>query len=84
MISSACCLNDLTISWHVHLRTETYRGMSHVEIRDGDVDSTRPWKTTNQVFSESTAVQHTVGLANAGVSSDVAIRTHKKQGIYKQ
>uniref|UniRef100_A0A061SFA7 Uncharacterized protein n=1 Tax=Tetraselmis sp. GSL018 TaxID=582737 RepID=A0A061SFA7_9CHLO len=63
-------------------KTETYRGMSHITIKDGDPDSTRPWKTTNQVFAECTAVQNTTGLGNPGIASDVAIATHKKQGIY--
>ena len=63
-------------------RTENYRGMSHLQVKDGDPDSSRPWKTTNQVFSECTSVQNTVGLANMGIASDVAVATHKKQGIY--
>ena len=56
--------------------------MSHLQLRDGDVESTRAWKTTNQVFSECTEVQNTVGLANPGIASDVAKSTHRKQGIY--
>ena len=64
------------------VRTENYRGMSHLNVKDGDPDSSRAWKTTNQVFSECTAVKNTVGLANMGIASDVAIATHKKQGIY--
>mmetsp|Transcript_37025 Transcript_37025/g.104540 ORF Transcript_37025/g.104540 Transcript_37025/m.104540 type:complete len:183 (+) Transcript_37025:189-737(+) len=63
-------------------KTETYRGMSHLQLHDGDIESTRAWKTTNQVFSECTEVQSTVGLSNPGIASDVAVSTHRKQGIY--
>lgn len=35
-----------------------------------------------QVFSECTEVKDTVGLANPGISSDIAKHVHKKQGVY--
>jgi hypothetical protein len=47
-----------------------------------DPESKRPWKTCNQMFSECTEVQNTVGLSNLGISSDVAKRMHAKLGIY--
>lgn len=35
-----------------------------------------------QVFSACAQVQDIVGLSNAGISSDVAMRMHKTQGVY--
>lgn len=35
-----------------------------------------------QVFQASARVTDVVGLANAGISSDIACRMHKMQGIY--
>ena len=35
-----------------------------------------------QVFAECTAVQDTVGMANGGISSDIAKYMHRKQGVY--
>ena len=35
-----------------------------------------------QVFSECTSVQDTVGMANGGISSDIAKYMHRKQGVY--
>jgi hypothetical protein len=35
-----------------------------------------------QVFQASARVTDMVGLANAGISSDIAQRMHKMQGIY--
>mmetsp|Transcript_8215 Transcript_8215/g.27297 ORF Transcript_8215/g.27297 Transcript_8215/m.27297 type:complete len:167 (-) Transcript_8215:821-1321(-) len=59
--------------------TESYRGSSQVALRDGDPDSTRPWKTTNQVFSECAQVTDTTGLSNQGISAEVARTMHAKQ-----
>jgi hypothetical protein len=57
----------------------------------------RSWKLTNcslpftaaaaaaepmQVFQASARVTDMVGLANGGISSDIASRMHKMQGIY--
>ena len=61
---------------------EQYRGSSVVHLRDGDPESSRPWKTTNQVFSECALVRDTVGLSNQGISSQVARDMHKMQGLY--
>lgn len=58
---------------------ETYRGSSKVKLADGDVTSKRPWKTTNQVFSECALVADTVGLSNQGISADVARTMHVHQ-----
>ena len=41
---------------------ETYRGSSVVTLRDGDPESSRTWKTTNQIFSECALVSDTIGL----------------------
>ncbi len=35
-----------------------------------------------QVFAECTSVQDTVGMANGGISSDIAKFMHRKQGVY--
>lgn len=35
-----------------------------------------------QVFQASARVTDVVGLANSGISADVAARMHKTQGIY--
>jgi len=36
-----------------------------------------------QVFAAGCVqVQNTIGLANPGISSDIAKATHKKQGVY--
>jgi hypothetical protein len=67
---------------HPCIKTETYRGSSQVRLADGDPESTRPWKTTNQVFNACAQVQDTVGLANSGISSTIAHIMHKQQGIY--
>eukprot|EP00879_Flechtneria_rotunda_P005517 GHRR01005810.1.p1 GENE.GHRR01005810.1~~GHRR01005810.1.p1 ORF type:complete len:180 (+),score=49.49 GHRR01005810.1:523-1062(+) len=69
----------------VHLTTSTephYKGESQVKLQDADPESRKPWKTTNQVFQASSQVTDLVGLANAGISSDMARRMHKVQGIY--
>lgn len=34
---------------HPCIRHERYRGSSQIKFSDGDPDSSRPWKTTNQV-----------------------------------
>lgn len=62
---------------------ETYRGSSVVTLRDGDPESSRTWKTTNQIFSECALVSNTIGLSNQGISSQVARDMHKKQGLYQ-
>lgn len=67
---------------HPTIKTEQYRGSSRVYLGDGDPESRRAWKTTNQVFAECTQMRDVTGLGNAGISSDVAKRMHKKQGIY--
>eukprot|EP00877_Chromochloris_zofingiensis_P000226 jgi/Chrzof1/10203/Cz04g32170.t1 len=67
---------------HPTTRTERYKGESHVTFHDADPESRKPWKTTNQVFSACAQVQDIVGLSNAGISSDVAMRMHKTQGVY--
>ncbi|EIE24043.1 histone-fold-containing protein [Coccomyxa subellipsoidea C-169] len=36
-------------------RHERYRGSSTIKFNDGDPDSFRPWKTTNQVFAAACA-----------------------------
>jgi len=63
-------------------KTETYKGMSHFYLKDRHPESNKPWKTTNQVFSECAGIQNTVGLVNPGIASDMAKTCHKKQGIY--
>ena len=35
-----------------------------------------------QVFAECTSVQDSVGMANSGISSDIAKFMHRKQGVY--
>ncbi len=35
-----------------------------------------------QVFAECTSVQDMVGMANGGISSDIAKFMHRKQGVY--
>ncbi len=62
---------------------EPYRGSSVVTLRDGDPESSRTWKTTNQIFSECALVSDTIGLSNQGISSQVARDMHKKQGLYQ-
>lgn len=34
---------------HPCIKHERYRGSSQIKFSDGDPDSSRPWKTTNQV-----------------------------------
>ena len=34
-----------------------------------------------QVFSKTAQVRNIVGLTNSGICADVAMRTHKKQGL---
>ena len=63
-------------------RAERYRGSSEVQLIDGDPESKRPWRTTNQVFAACAREQGTIGLANPGIASDVARRLHKQQDIY--
>lgn len=36
---------------HPCIKHERYRGSSQIKFSDGDPDSSRPWKTTNQVFA---------------------------------
>ena len=68
---------------HPSIKTERYRGSSQIRFESpGDPESKRPWKTCNQIFAECTDMQHTVGLANQGISADVAQRMHKRLGIY--
>ncbi|KAK9809783.1 hypothetical protein WJX73_006463 [Symbiochloris irregularis] len=61
---------------------ERYRGQSHVSLQDSDPLSKRPWKTTSQVFSSTAQARDVVGMMNAGICSDVALRVHKHQGVY--
>jgi len=58
---------------------EAYRGSSQVELGDGHPDSSHPWKTTNQVFSDRGMAVKTTGLANQGISSDISKIMHTKQ-----
>ncbi|CAK0751284.1 hypothetical protein CVIRNUC_002056 [Coccomyxa viridis] len=67
---------------HPCIKHETYRGSSKIRFSDGNPDALRPWKTTNQVFAECMLVQDTVGMANSGISSDVAKYMRRKQGMY--
>lgn len=68
---------------HPSITTERYRGSSQIRFESpGDPESKRPWKTCNQIFAECTDMQRTVGLANQGISADVAQRMHKRLGIY--
>ncbi|KAK9845232.1 hypothetical protein WJX81_000588 [Elliptochloris bilobata] len=67
---------------HPCIMAERYRGSSKVQLVDGDPESKRKWRTTNQVFAACARVQDTIGLANPGISSDVAHTLHKQQGIY--
>ncbi|KAK9842826.1 hypothetical protein WJX74_002994 [Apatococcus lobatus] len=67
---------------HPVIKHEKYRGSSQIKLRDGDPESARPWKTTNQVFAECTQARNTTGLTNPGISSRIARVMHKKQGIY--
>lgn len=69
---------------HPTTSTERYKGQSQVRLADADPESRKSWKTTNQVFQASAqpGVTDVVGLANAGISSDIARRLHKTQGIY--
>ena len=50
-----------------------------VRLKDGDPSSQRPWRTTNQVFSECALEAGTLGLANQGICADLAVRMHDKQ-----
>lgn len=34
-------------------RSEKYRGSSVIKLLDGDIDSLKPWKTTNQVHAQA-------------------------------
>ena len=67
---------------HPSIKTERYRGSSQVVFASTDPMAKKAWKTSNQMFEECTSVQNTVGLSNLGISSDVAVRMHKKIGIY--
>lgn len=58
---------------------ESYRGSSQVVLADGHPDSSKPWKTTNQVYSDNKAVVNKTGLSNQGIFSDAAKITHAKQ-----
>jgi len=58
---------------------EAYRGSSQINFNDGDPDSSRPWKTTNQVYSECALGVNKPGLGNQGISADVAKNMHAKQ-----
>jgi hypothetical protein len=82
-----CCLqltNVVGKRYGVHptTSTERYKGQSQVRLADADPESRKPWKTTNGVFQASARVTDMVGLANAGISSDIVCRMHKMQGIY--
>lgn len=67
---------------HPSIKTERYRGSSQVVFESSDPMAKKPWRTNNQMFEEGTQVQHTIGLGNQGISADVAVRMHKKIGIY--
>lgn len=67
---------------HASTRGERYKGESQVAFADADPESRQPWRTTNQVFQACAQVTGVVGLANAGIASDVAGRLHKTQGVY--
>lgn len=58
---------------------ETYRGSSQVVLADGHPDSSKPWKTTNQAYSENKEAVNKTGLANQGIFSDAAKITHTRQ-----
>lgn len=68
---------------HPSIKTERYRGSSQIKFESTDPETKKPWKTTNQAFSECTEVQATIGLCNQGICADVAKRVHKKIGIYE-
>ena len=59
-------------------KTESYRGSSQVQLKDGDPRGNF-WKTTNQAYNECAQVKDTIGLSNMGISAQVAKNAHKMQ-----
>ena len=43
---------------HPCIKHERYRGSSQIKFSDGDPDSSRPWKTTNQVHNPVAIIQN--------------------------
>ncbi|GAQ82541.1 hypothetical protein KFL_001150020 [Klebsormidium nitens] len=60
-------------------RTISTRNASQVRLADGDPDSRRPSKTTNQVYSEGILKTDVIGLSNQGISAEIARNMHAKQ-----
>lgn len=57
ILESGVCVDDIQMEnvvgnrhkLHPCIKHERYRGSSQIKFSDGDPDSSRPWKTTNQV-----------------------------------
>ena len=54
---------------------EPYRGSSVVALRDGDPESSRTWKTTNQIFSECALVSGEASLEVIGRAAGLVLHT---------
>jgi hypothetical protein len=70
-----CCSSAINI-WHVLLACK------FVHWLQGRLTLCTTPRHLLQVFSAGAQCQDMVGLANAGISSDIAKRMHATQGIY--
>ena len=59
--------------------TETYRNSSQIDLGDGHPDSRKPWRTTNQIYTNRTLMTGKVGIeTNEGIFAECAALTHSK------
>lgn len=59
--------------------TETYRNSSQIELGDGHPESRKPWRTTNQIYTNRTLMTGKIGIeTNEGIFAECAAMTHSK------
>ena len=68
---------EKTLQNTVGKRFVSWRNQSQVVIKDGDPDSVRPPRTTNQVYDAG--LTEVIGLSNQGISAEIAKTLHAKQ-----
>ena len=68
---------EKTLQNTVGKRFVSWRNQSQVVIKDGDPDSVRPQRTTNQVYNAG--LTEVIGLSNQGISAEIAKTLHAKQ-----
>eukprot|EP00245_Coleochaete_scutata_P005443 TRINITY_DN18969_c0_g1_i1.p1 TRINITY_DN18969_c0_g1~~TRINITY_DN18969_c0_g1_i1.p1 ORF type:complete len:181 (+),score=27.82 TRINITY_DN18969_c0_g1_i1:162-704(+) len=66
-----------TLANVVGCRNNPNRNASQILLRDGDPDSRKVSKTTNQVFMDYEC--ETTGMSNQGISSEIAKMMHQRQ-----